>query len=342
MRRALDAARDAFAGVMRLKEWFDATAAGRALARYNTFHGGLLAGGIAYASLTSLAAGLLLALSVASLIVVGRDDLREAVVAVVSEAVPGLFPVDGNPGLVDPESLKPTAVTGVVGVVALVMLARTAMGYLSSLRSAVRTMLGGGGGNAVAGRVADVATLVALGLVVVLGAAIQVAASSFAVTVAGWLEEGATAVWTVRVPAVVAGFVVDVAFVMLVYVVLGRVRMHARVLLLTIAAVALVITVLQQLSSMLVASASGNVILAPFAAVLVVMLFASFVAQVLLLGAAWLGAVARGGVRRSGVGARGHSRLVASAGPAPAGPAPARPRRRGPITTWRATERVRG
>lgn len=264
---------------------------GRAVARYTRHHGGLLAGGIAYASLASLAAGLLLVATVASFLVIGRGELWDTMVDVVADAVPGLFPVDGQPGLVDPATLHPTAVTGVVGVVALVMLARTATGYLSGLRAAVRTMLGREGGNAVTGRVADAVTLLALGLVVAVAAVVQVAASSFAVTLAGWWGEGGTPVWTLRGPAMVAALVADVAFVALVYLVLGRVRWRDRLVMVTILGVAVAITVLQQLSSLLVASAAHHVILAPFAAVLVILLFTSLVAQVLLLGAALLGEV---------------------------------------------------
>lgn len=297
--RVRESARAVAAWVQRRKKWFDHTPVGRALARYSTHHGGILAAGVAYSSLASIASGILLAVTITSLVVVGNDGFREVVVDFVAETVPGIFPTEELPGIVDPDSLAPTAIAGAVGVFALVMLARTATGYLSGLRSALQTMMGRGAGNALVGTLRDVATLVGLGLAVATGATLQVLGSSFARTVAGWMGEDATSQWVVRIPAIAAGLLADILFVALVYVVLGRARARKKVLAGTIVTVAVAIAVLQQASTLIVGGAAKNPVLAPFAAVLVLMVFVDWVSRVLLIGGAWLGVVAQPRTGRS-------------------------------------------
>lgn len=309
----------------RYKRDFDETRVGRALLRYTHQNGPVLAGGIAYSSLASIAAALLLTATIASFVVAGNEDLRAAIIDFVSDAIPGVFPEGENPGLIDPDSLQPTATTGLVGVVALLILLRTATRYLSRLRVGVRTMLGGARMGGLAGTAHDAAALVALAVVILLGTAIQVLASNFAETLGNWVGAEGASPWAVRTPALIAGFLADAGFVALVYMVLGRAREPRRMLLWVIAVAALAIMVIQQLSSMFVGQASSNPVLAPFAAVIVVLLFVTLVAQVLLLGAAWLG-----------VGTEPDDRTAPE--PLP----PYARRKRGTVTTTRATGREVG
>lgn len=320
--RVGDAVQRASAVGKKLKHRVDETRLGRTLKRYGNRNGGMLAGGIAYSSLTSIAAALLLTATIASFVVGGNQVWREEIVDFVGDAIPGIFPSADSPGLVDPTVLKPTAVTGVVGAVALVMLVRTATNYLTSLRVGVRTMLGATRLAGLVGKAWDVLAFTTLMIVIVLGALIQVAASTFARTLAEWIGQDDTAPAAVRVPAIVAGFIADVGFVTLVYVVLGRVRAPKREVLGVVLVSAAAISVLQQLSTLLVASASKNVVLAPFAAIVVLLLFVTLVAQVLLYGAAWIG-----------------SRLDKSDRGVPAYLPPVPRRKRGGVTTARAVGR---
>lgn len=309
----------------RYKRDFDETRVGRALTRYSHQNGPVLAGGIAYSSLASIAAALLLSVTIASFVVAGNEQLRDAIIEFVADAIPGVFPDGDTPGLIDPDSLKPTAATGLVGLIALLILLRTATRYLSRLRVGVRTMLGGARMGGLAGTAHDAAALIALFVVILLGTAIQVLASSFAETLASWVGIDGASLWSVRIPTMLAGFLADAGFVALVYVVLGRARGPRRMLLIVIAAAAFAIMVIQQLSSMFVGETSSNPVLAPFAAVIAVLIFVTLVAQVLLLGAAWLG-----------VGSEPDARTAPE-------PLPAYPRRkRGTVTTTRATGHAPG
>lgn len=298
--RAKSGARRVGTWVKHRKEWFDSTAAGRALTQYSKLNGSILAAGIAYSSLTSIGAGLLLAATVAAFLLGGNEQFRESLVEFLADVIPGIFPSAESPGLVEPDALVPSAVTGAVGVFALLMLARTATGYLGGLRAAVTALIGGTPGNALGGKLREFATLLGLAVTVVTGAALQVLASSFARTVAEWLGEDDTSQWVVRIPALVAGLLANAIFVSLVYVVLGRARslgVPMSALWRTIAVVALAIATLQQASTLLVGGAANNPVLAPFAAVLILLVFVDWVSRVLLIGAAWLGVVRAGSLK---------------------------------------------
>src|SRR5690606_36318192 len=100
--------------------WFNKQPLGKTLTRFNDRNGNILSGGIAYASITSIAAGVVLVFSVTSLAVMGSESSRDAVLELIGAAVPGLFPDGEQPGLLAPEAIRPTAVTGIVSLGALV------------------------------------------------------------------------------------------------------------------------------------------------------------------------------------------------------------------------------
>jgi len=324
--RVVGGARRAVSRGKGLKLRFDHTHAGRALKRFSVQNGNVLAGGVAYYSVASIAAGFVLAVTVASAVVGGSPRYRQAFFAFIANSLPGVITTDSQKGLVDPSALSPTPVTGVVGAIALVVLANTATRFFSGLRAAELTMLGRGAGSPLKGKLRDFAALIGLVVIVLIGAGLQIAASRAARVIAGALGEGGVPEWAVRSSALLAGFVTDALFVALVLLVLGRSRVSARVLLPTIAGTALVIGVLRALSSLLVGGAASNAVLAPFAAIITILVFVDFVSRVLLLSGAWIGAVSNPDEDTSA--------LVAL-------PSPAR-RARGTVTTKRAVGKTRG
>lgn len=300
---------------------FYARPVGRALRRYLQSNGNVLAGGVAYYSLASIAAALVLAVTVTSLIVIGNDKLRTAVIDFIGNAIPGIFAVDGQTGLVDPDSLSPTPMSGVVGLIAFGVLIYTATRYMRGMRAATRTMLGGASAKVIPGTLSDVIALAALAIVAVIAAAFQIIAGSLASHVANLFGSASISEASVRAVAAVAGLAANIGFVSIVFLVLGSARAPARVLIPTIVLTALVIAVLQFASSYFVTAASSNTVLAPFAAVIAVLLFVDFTSRVMLIAAAWIGAAAGGRPENGLVGAM---------------PSPSR-RERKTVTTRRAT-----
>ncbi len=272
-------------------QWFEKTPPGRAITRYTTQNGNVLSGGIAYYSLTSIAAGLVLGVTVASAVVGSNPAMRDALYDFIASSVPGIIKTDDSPGLVDPDALTPSATTGVLGLIALIVLINTATRYFRGLRGGIRVMLGDNAASPVTGKLRDLAALLGMLIILVVGAVLQVLGSHAASAIAAAIGDDGVSEWLLRGSAIVAGFVVDSLFVALVLLVLGRSRVKAKVLLPTIAATAFVLAIMRILSSLLVTGATQNPVLAPFAAIISLLLFVDLVARVLLIAAALIGAV---------------------------------------------------
>lgn len=317
------------------KERWDGSTWGRALRRFVLLNGNVLAAGIAYLSLTSIAAGAVIAATVASVSVATNPTLRAAMFDYLGEAVPGLVATDDSPGLIDPDILSSSGTalaTGIIGVVTLLILLNTASRYVRGLRTSLRSMLGREVASPVSGRVRDLVALVALVVIAVVGIAIQVVASGAAEWVAELVGMSVPS-WVLRASAALAGVIADMLFVALALMLLGGAAWSRRLLWVVLVS-ALAIGVLRQFISLFVSGVTDNKVLAPFAAIFTLMIFVDYVNRVLLLTAAWLGAHHRepAGVET----ARPEDAPTMTVDSAVA------PNRDTPVTTARATVRDRG
>jgi membrane protein len=264
---------------------------GRAVRRYIESNGNVLAGGVAYYSLASIAAGIVLAVTVASAVVIGNDVYREAVFEFIGNAIPGLFPSeDGQAGIVDPDTLQPTPMSGFVGLVAFLVLVYTATRYMRGMRAAMRSMLGSASGKYIPGTLSDIIALVGLAIVAIVAVTLQLITGALAGFVADLLGDDSVSVVSVRIIAAVAGIAANVAFVAIIFLVLGSARAPARYLVPTIVVTAVVVAILQAASGLFVQSASNNQVLAPFAAVIALLLFVDLSSRAILIAGAWIGA----------------------------------------------------
>lgn len=123
-----------------LLAWWARTRPGRANARFGAAGGGLLTGGIAYAALFSVMAGLTLGFAVLSAVVGPNRVLRAQVVRSVSASLPGLIDTGNGSGAISPDALRLNAGLNIAGVVAVVVLALSATSCMAALRTAVRAM----------------------------------------------------------------------------------------------------------------------------------------------------------------------------------------------------------
>ena len=290
--KATAAARGRFAYLKALAEWLQNRPVGVAGTRYVRQNGNVLAGGIAYYSLASIAAAVVLGVTIASLAIFNSPDFRENVIDYVGQAIPGLFPDGDQPGLIDPDSIQASSVSGVVGLVAFLILIYTATRYMRGLRAGVRVMLGDAAGKKIPGTLRDIIVLLALVVLAVVGTALQIIAVNLAQFVARIIGAEVVSTWMVSLAAFAAGFAIDCVFVALVLLVLGRAHSTRRVMVPTILAAGFAFAVLQAASGLLVQSASNNSVLAPFAAIIALMLFVDLTARTLLIAAAWIGAIA--------------------------------------------------
>lgn len=288
--KARDSARQRTQRGRRLLNVFYARPVGRALKRYIESNGNVLAGGVAYYSLASIAAGIVLAVTIASAVVIGNDSYRDAVFEFIGNAIPGIFPTDDSEGIVDPDTLKPTPMSGIVGLIAFLVLVYTATRYMRGMRAAMRSMLGGASGKYIPGTLSDIIALVALAIVAVIATALQIVTGALAGAVADLIGDDGVSELSVRAVAAIAGLAANVAFVAIVFLVLGGARAPARYLVPTIVGTAVVVGILQAASGLFVQSASKNQVLAPFAAVIALLLFVDLSSRAILVAGAWIGA----------------------------------------------------
>lgn len=279
----------AAAKATRLKERFDLTHIGRTLKRYTDRNGNVIAGGIAYFSLTSIAAGLLIAVTLASWFIAGNEELQGQIFTFLNEAVPGVVSNGDGEGLVDPDSLTPTAVTGLAGLVGFLVLFNTATRYVSGLRKGVWELLDVDDRSPMQGKLRDFSALVGIALMVVLGAGLQFGTAVVADQLSQWLFDTAPDQWVIRLSGVAVMIVVDMTFAAIALLYLGGARLPRKNVLATLAVTAVAMGILRQAISLLISGVVEDPVLAPFAAIVTLLLFTYFTARILLYAAAYMG-----------------------------------------------------
>ncbi len=273
----------------RLKSRFDETHAGRMIARYGEQNGNVLAGGIAYYSLVSIAAGLVIGATVASFLAQYIPGVRAAFFRVLENTVPGVVG-SGNDALVSQNTTLANTATGLVGLFALLLGANRAARFIGGLRAGVVAMLGRDAGNPLQGKARDFMALVGIVLIGIAGLALQFVASRAAKWLVGLIADETVSDWLLRIPALTVGLVIDMLFVAMAIMVLGHARAPWRRLWPVLLVTAAVIGVLRLASSALVGSAADNAVLASIAAVVTLLIFVDFTMRAILMAAAWMGA----------------------------------------------------
>lgn len=272
-----------------LLAWWQRTRAARANARFGAAGGGLLTGGIAYATLFSVFAALTIGYTV-FMAVLGRDaELRQRVLATVSEQLPGLVDTGDGTGLLRPDDLVLTTGLSVAGVVAAVVLLVSALTAVSALRISVRRMFDAPtDANAVLAKVRELGGFVLIAVAVLVTSALGLAVTTVARSVLralGWV--GASTV-VVQVLGVLVVALVDAAVFVMIVRVLADQHPPRRDLLSGAAIAAVGTGVVRLLGTSVVAgSVERNPLLASFAVAVVLLLWINLIARIVLLAAAW-------------------------------------------------------
>ena len=114
----------------------------RSITRYGNGRGALLAGGIAYSAIFSLAAALTIGITVL-LGVLGRSpQLQDAVFSSLASSLPGVLEWKGSSGIVNPSDLVVSTSFSITGIVAVVVLVFSATAVMRAMKSSIRAMFG--------------------------------------------------------------------------------------------------------------------------------------------------------------------------------------------------------
>lgn len=277
-------------GAQAILAWWNGTRPARALTRYSQANGALLCGGIAYSAMFSLVAALTIGYTAFMSVLGSNTELRDSLLKSIDAALPGLIEVDGNNGLIDPDSLVMTTGFNLASIIAVVVLLVSAISCMGAIRSSVRVMfaLPPGGGNALLAKARELAGFVAVGLTVLVSAALGIMLN----TATGWLLElvGIEGTSKVLLPlaGVAASFVIDMGAFALVVVLLAGVRPPRTDLLLGSALAAVAFAVIRFLGTSVVArGAESNPIVASFAVIVTLLIWINLSARILLTAAAF-------------------------------------------------------
>jgi len=286
-----------FAGVVaRAKAvlaWWQHSRPGRANARFGQAGGGVLTGGIAYATIFSLFAGLTIGYTVFMAVLGNNDALRQTVLDTVDANLPGLVKTSADDsGVIDPDSLQLSTGVGITGLVAVVVLAVSAITAMAALRTAVRAMFAaeGGGGSMVSSKLRELGGFVGIGLAILASALLSIAtttAADWALHVLG-LDGSVVGSVVLRAAGIAVAFVVDAATFALIVVVLAGQRPAWRDLRQGMLVAAVGLGVVRVLGTSVVAgSADRNALLASFAVIVTLLIWVNLIARIVLLAAAW-------------------------------------------------------
>jgi membrane protein len=303
-----------------MERWKESRA-GRTLAWYGARNGGQLCGGIAYSALFSMFAGLTIGWSIFSTILGGNKELRSAILGQLDQVVPGLIG-DGESYMIKPDqlTLPPFSLATVVAIVVMLM---SAIGVMGALRNSVRTMFDvpPTAGNAVLAKLGQLAGFVLLGVAVLLSAASSIASRAFGHAAADAVGRSVALSWGIRIGSALVGVVIDTAVVLGIIVLVAHILRDSTVassstgttttntpatntpvtttpaasivtrrdLIMGSLACGVVMGVLRWLgTTIVVGSAAHNALLAPFAAIITVLVLANFISRVLLYACAWM------------------------------------------------------
>ncbi|WP_420112509.1 YihY/virulence factor BrkB family protein [Pseudactinotalea sp.] len=277
----------------RLLAWWKQTRVARGLGRYGATNGALLTGGIAYSALFSIFAGLVVAFSIFMALLGDNAELRQAVLDALDSALPGIVQSESNPeGMLTPESLEFGGGTSLLtGVIAFLVLVNTATSVMAALRTGIRSMFGilVPAENAVVAKLRDLAGFLVLALAVVLTAAlgIVVGTAGTAIADAVGLGDNPAVQVLLRILGYLVALAVDMAVVLFLVRGLAGARPPRRDLLIGALVVAVAAGVIRFLGTSIVGSAASNPLLAPFAAIITLLLWVNFIVRILLMVCAW-------------------------------------------------------
>jgi len=271
--------------------WWQSTRPARANARFGARGGGLLTGGIAYAALFSVFAGLTLGWTVFMAVLGGDQELRTQVLDAVNDSLPGIVDTGDNGGLIDPDSLVLSTGLTIAGIVAVVVLLFSALSATSALRTATRAMFAPDEGpteNAVLGKLRELGGLVAIAFAVLVAAVLTTAVTAAAQWLLGALGWGGATTVVLRVVGILVAFVVDAGTFVLVVRLLAGEDPPRRDLLGGAAIAGVGIGVVRVLGTSVVAGSAGrNPLLASFAVIATLLVWMNLLARIVLLAAAW-------------------------------------------------------
>ena len=265
----------------------------RVCLHYTQDNGPLIASGMTYQAIFALFAGLWFAFSVAGFVVTGDPVLQEQVFSTINQLVPNLIAYGGQSGAIPAAKLLNSSALSWSSVISLVGVLFTAVGFLGTLRTAIRIMfdLANPTTNPVILKLKDLGLTIGFGAAVLLTAAISFVSNTalnwvlglLGLSDASLLQQLATSAVTFLVL-----LLIDTGLLLAAFRILSGIPIPFRRLLVGALLGGLGLAVLQTLGTALLGGATANPVIGVFATLVGVLLYFNFVCQVILISASWV------------------------------------------------------
>lgn len=271
-------------------EWTKVSRPVRAFQRFTQSNGPTLSGGIAYTALFSLFGALTIGYTVIARVLGNNERLMESLLDTIDDFMPGLLKIEGNSGLIDPDSLIMASGLTLTTVVAALVLLWAALGCMSALRRSTRMMfdLPVKQSNLALAKLRELAGLAILGLSVVIVTVANITVTGLGRWVISTLKLPPYAGWLIPVGVIVVGFIIDALVFVLVVRILAGVQIPVKDKVLGALVSATGFGIIRQLGTTIVAgSVSSNLLVASFAVVVTLLLWINLSATIFLIACAF-------------------------------------------------------
>ena len=277
-------------GIAKLIAWVMALKPVRVFLRFGASGGEIMASGMSFQAVFAIFAGIWVGFSIFGIVLAGNPDLLDAVVAQLSNAIPGLI---GEGGAIDPEVLASARILGWTGAIALVGLVLTAVGWLASTRDSIRRLfkLDPPTTNFLLLKLKDFGLALGFGIAIVLSSAVSLISNqglSIVFDLVGIDTQSTFALVMAWLLGVLVVFAFDSLVLALAFRVLSGVKIPRRRLIAGAAIGGAALGVLKILGSQLLGGATSNPLLASFAVIIGIMIFLNLVCRVILISATWI------------------------------------------------------
>ncbi|TPF97740.1 ribonuclease BN [Bifidobacterium sp. UTCIF-39] len=256
--------------------------------RYLSHRGSLMGNGLAYGLLFAFFAGVWMVLSLAGVIVIGNEQLQRLLIETVDTVIPG-----STDTFMSASALSKASNTFTwTGLVTVAIFWWTVTGWMDSLRTAVQSMFDDYQDDVdlVKARLRDTAAIMMVALLFILSTVAGTVSSGLVRTLLTWLGipgDSFAGSLALDLVGLCSGLVLN----FLLFILLFRVISHIHAGRFMIAACvlgAVTLTVMQLFGTRLLGGASRNPLLAPFAAIIGVLIWFNLVAQVIMICAAFI------------------------------------------------------
>ena len=262
----------------------------RVFLRFGASGGEIMASGMSFQAVFAVFAGIWVGFSIFGIVLASNPDVLDAVVAQLSNAIPGLI---GDQGAIDPEALSQARIFGWTGAIALIGLVMTAIGWLASTRDSIRRLfkLDPPTTNVVLLKLKDFGLALGFGIAIVLSSVVSLVSNqglSFAFDLVGVDNESPFALGVAWLVGVLIVFAFDSFVLAIAFRVLSGVKIPLRRLIAGAVIGGAALGVLKILGTQLLGGATSNPLLASFAVIIGIMIFLNLVCRVILISATWI------------------------------------------------------